>query len=223
MAKVTLVIGQSGTGKSTSIRNLDEKETFIINVLDKPLPFKGFNKKYVRASKDNLNGNYSSGDDYLSIIKFIRYVDKSMPQIKNVIVDDFQYVMANEFMRRASEKGFDKFTEIAQHAWKIIEAATLSRDDLFFFFLSHSEEDLSGRMKCKTIGKMLDDKITLEGMFTTVLHSMVYDGKYKFLTQNSSNCIAKSPMGMFDEISIENDLLFVKSKMKEYYGEEALA
>ncbi len=218
MSNATLIIGESGTGKSTSIRNLDESETFIINVLDKPLPFKGFKKRYIKVSQDG--GNYFVSDDYNDILKSIKYISDNRPEIKNIIIDDYQYIMANEFMRRAMDRGFDKFTEIGQHAWKIIYYSVKCRDDLFFFFLSHSELDASGHVKCKTIGKMIDDKITLEGMFTTVLHTTVMDGKYKFITQNNGVHIAKSPMGMFDSIYIDNDLNQVKKHMNNYYSGE---
>jgi hypothetical protein len=216
MANITLVIGESGTGKSTSIRNLDPKETVIINVLDKPLPFKSALENYKKKTSDQ-KGNYFSTDNYSKIISAINHISVNDLSIKNIIIDDFQYVMANEFMRRATERGFDKFTEIAQHAWQIIDSAAKARSDLFVFILSHSDEDNSGKIKCKTIGKMLDDKITIEGMFTTVLHSIVSDGGYKFLTQNDGSHIAKSPMGMFSQDFIDNDLYFVKQKMSEYY------
>jgi hypothetical protein len=215
MSNATLVIGESGTGKSTSLRNLDEKETFIINVLDKPLPFKGFRQRYIKVTKEG--GNYFVSDDYSKILSTIKFINDNRPDIKNIIIDDYQYIMANEFMRRAIERGFDKFTEIGQHAWKIIDYSVKCRDDLFFFFLSHSELYADGKVKCKTIGKMIDDKITLEGMFTTVLHTIVMDGKYKFITQNDGTHIAKSPMGMFDSIHIDNDLFQVKSSMHNYY------
>lgn len=216
MANVILVIGESGSGKSTSIRTLDANETFIINVLDKPLPFRGAADKYKKMTKEN-SGNYYPTDDFHKILKAIQYANDEKNNIKNVIIDDFQYIMANEFMRRATERGYDKFTEIAQHAWQIIDACSKSREDMFFFILSHSDEDQNGKVKCKTIGKMLDDKITIEGMFTTVLHSIVSDGKYRFLTQNDGSHIAKSPMGMFENEFIDNDLSFVKTKMIDYY------
>lgn len=219
MATSTLIMGESGTGKSSSIRNLDVNETFIINVLDKPLPFKGFKSKYTRFSKENENGNYYASDDHSKIAKIIEFVSNKRPDIKSIIVDDFQYIMANEFMRRANERGFDKFTEIAQHAWSIIKGASAAREDLDFFFLSHTEASSDGKVKCKTIGKMIDEKINLEGMFTIVLHTIVEDGKYRFLTQFDGSHIAKSPMDMFDRMYIENDLMYVKEKMREYFGD----
>jgi hypothetical protein len=219
MATNTLIMGESGTGKSTSIRNLNPAETFIINVLDKPLPFKGFKNSYIKLTKEN-NGNYYASDDHRAILKVIHYINEKRPDIKNVVIDDFQYVMANEYMRRAKERGFDKFTEIGQSAWGIIINIALCRDDLFFFILSHTENDASGKVKCKTIGKMIDNTITFEGMFTVVLHSMITDGKYKFLAQNDGIHIAKSPMGMFEDLLLDNDLLSIKEKMTEYFGSD---
>ena len=215
MSIITLIIGESGSGKSTAIRTLDPTETFVINVLDKPLPFRGYKKIY----KSKVN--YLASDEHYQILRTIKYINEKMPHIKNVIIDDFQYLMANEFMRRAKERGFDKFTEIAQNAWSVIADAQLCRDDLYFFFLSHNELDATGKMKCKTIGKMLDDKITIEGMFTVVLHALINDGQYKFLTQNNGTYIAKSPMGMFEDVVVDNDLQLVKNSMVTYYDEGA--
>lgn len=219
MSNTTLIIGESGAGKSSSLRNLDPSETYIINVLDKPLPFRGYKKNYWRSTKENPNGNYFPSDEAHKIIGCIKAVNDK-PHIKNLIIDDFQYIMANEFMRRALERGYDKFSDIAKQAWAIIKELTLTRPDLFCFVLSHSEIDITGKVKCKTIGKMLDDKITLEGMFTVVLHAQVIDGQYKFLTQNNGMFMAKSPLGMFDESLIDNDLQIVRDKMTQYFEEE---
>jgi hypothetical protein len=216
MATNTLIMGESGTGKSTSIRNLNPKETFIINVLDKPLPFKGFKANYTKFEKGA--GNYFASDDHAAILRVINIVNRQRQDIKHVIIDDFQYIMANEFMRRARENGFAKFTEIAQHAWEILKTCSEARDDLHFFVLSHTESDAAGKVKIKTIGKMMDEKITVEGMFTVVLHTLIIDGQHKFLTQNDGVHIAKSPMGMFDSQMIDNDLLAVKNKIDDYFG-----
>lgn len=220
MSNTLLVIGESGTGKSSSLKLLDPKETFIINVLDKPLPFQGYRKNYPRISPDGSQGNYYSSDDYNKIMRIIKVVNEKRPEIKNLVIDDWQYTMCNEFMRRATEVGFTKFTEIGQHAWSIIKALTDCREDLFCFVLSHSDTDTNGKYKCKSIGKMLDEKITIEGMFTIVLHTQIMDGSYRFLTQNDGSHIAKSPQGMFEEKYIGNDLAFVKSKMNHYYNED---
>jgi len=218
MSNATLIIGPSGSGKSTSIRNLNHEETFIINVLNKPLPIKGYKKLYTPLKKDNAKeGNYFASDNYQDIIKCVQFVNSSREDIKTLIIDDWQYVLANEFMRRARETGFNKFTDISLHGWETINAINATREDLLCFVMSHSEIDSFGKSKCKTIGKMLDEKITVEGMFTIVLHSYVIDGEYKFMTQNDGNHIAKSPMGMFDDIMIGNDLSFVKKSIEDYY------
>jgi len=223
MSNTLLIMGESGSGKSTSLRNLNPKETFIINVINKPLPFKGFNANYKALSKENPAGNYYASDDYLSIKRIIKGVNNSRPEIKNIVIDDFQYTMCNEFMRRATEKGFEKFTEIGQHAWDIITDLTKCRDDLACYVLSHTDVGSDGKVKCKTIGKMLEDKITIEGMFTIVLHTVLMDGNYRFLTQYDGSHIAKSPMGMFEDKYIENDLEYVKKKMNDYFNEDIAA
>jgi len=217
MSTATLVIGASGTGKSTSIRNLNPETTFVISVLDKPLPIKGYKKHYIPIkSWDDKEGNYYSSDDWAKIIKCINMVDKTRPDIEVLIVDDVQYIMANEYMRRASESGFNKFVELGQHMWSIISALISLRPTLYSFALSHNDIDNTGKSKLKTIGKMLDEKITLEGMFTTIFHSIVIDDSYKFLTQTDGVHTAKSPLGMFDEKIIDNDLNIIVKKMKEY-------
>lgn len=217
MSNTTLIIGASGSGKSTSLRNLDPKSTFILNVLDKPLPFKGYKKLYKAITGwDDTKGNYFASDDWQRIIKCIRMVNADRPDIETLIIDDFQYVLGNEFMRRAAEKGYDRFTDIAQHAWLIISELTATRPSLYSFVLSHSDVDQNGQYKCKTIGKMLDDKITLEGMFTIIFHSLATDGDFKFLTQNDGSHVAKSPLGMFTERLIDNDLTEIIDKIKMY-------
>lgn len=218
MSNAILIIGEPGTGKSTSIRNLDPKTTFIINVINKPLPFKSFFSDYKPITKETMTGNYFASDDHEKISKMIDFVEAKLPEIKTLVIDDFQYVMSNEFMRRSSEKGWEKFTEIAEHAWKIIKKCSEQRQDLDCFILSHSETPENLPSKCKTIGKMLDDKICLEGMFSIVFHSVMNDGVYKFLTQHDGQRIAKSPMGMFQEKWIDNDLFLIKQKIHDYYS-----
>lgn len=209
-----LIIGESGSGKSTSIRNLDPKKTFIINVMNKPLPFKGWSKLYTPVK--DLTGNIFATDNTGAIIKTIRYVNQKRPEIKTLIIDDFQYTMANEFMRKALESGWGKFSEIGQNAWRTINELNLLRDDLIGIVLSHSETSDSNHVKMKTIGKMLDEKVCVEGMFTIVLNAVVKEGKYVFSTQHDGTSIAKSPMGMFETTFVPNDLNEVLKIVRNY-------
>jgi len=220
MSNTSLIIGESGTGKSTSIRHLNPTETFIINVLNKPLPFKGYKANYTKLSSDGLTGNYYSSDDYQNIERLIMKINTQRLEIKTLIIDDFQYLMANEFMRRALERGYDKFSEIAKNAHGLLKLLPTLRDDLDVFILTHSESNDQGKMKIKTIGKMLDEKITIEGMYAMVLQTELTDGNYHFITQGDARHIAKSPMGLFSTRNIPNDLAFVKEEMKKYYNEE---
>ena len=141
MSQEVLVVGMSGTGKSTSISGLDPKETFYINVAKKSLPFKGWKDLYRAISKDNPNGNYFTGDSTKDILATLEYINDKLPNIKTIIVDDFQYVMSNEYMRRAKETGYGKFTDIAQNLWSIINKSKSLRDDLIVVFMMHSEND----------------------------------------------------------------------------------
>lgn len=221
MSNTVLVIGQSGSGKSTSLRNLDPKTTFIINVLDKPLPFRGFKKSYKAITKENKTGNYYTTHDWAMVVRCIDMVNKERPDITTLVIDDWQYILSYEFIKRASEKGFDKFSDLANHGWSTMNACTTgTRPSLTTFILAHSDMDQMGRSKLKTIGKMLDEKITLEGLFTTVLHSRIVDGDYMFQTQDDGDFLAKSPMGMFEEFLIPNDLLVVKEAVENYFSDE---
>jgi ABC-type oligopeptide transport system ATPase subunit len=214
MSNTVLVIGQSGSGKSTSLRNLNPESTFIISVLDKPLPFKGYQKRYNAENK-----NFYRSDDYKVIINYVKAINERRPDITTLVIDDAHFLMANEFMARACERGFDKFSEIAQHMWEVMCAITSTRSNLTCFVLSHNEIDNAGISKPKTVGKLLDDKITLEAMVTVCLHTQVKDGEYKFLTQNDGSHVCKSPIDMFDEEFIDNDLQLVKEKIESYFND----
>lgn len=217
-----LIIGESGSGKSTSIRNLPSENTFIISVLGKPLPFKNWKNNYKSFEKNKdgvLDGNMFITDDSNTILKILDYISKSMPHIKYIVIDDFQYLMCNEYMRSAKEKGYEKFISIGKHAWDVAIKTTQLRSDINVFVLSHSEIDDTGKIRAKTIGKLLSEKVSLEGMFTIVLNSIVTNGKYKFMTESMENNIAKSPLDMFDKF-IDNDLLFVAEQIKKYEDSE---
>lgn len=204
MAIPVLILGESGTGKSASLRNFKRGEIAVINVAGKPLPFRSDLGTYV-------TDNYGKIKDAL----------KRM-ETPSAVVDDAQYLMANEFMRRSGEMGYQKFTDIGKNYWELI-AETVSKQlpaDKIVYFLSHIERDANGNEKVKTIGRMLDEKITVEGLFTIVLKTRVEDGKYMFVTQNSGADTVKSPIGMFGELTIDNDLKMVDDTIRKYYGIE---
>lgn len=220
MSNISLIIGESGTGKSTSIRNLKAEETFIVNVIDKPLPFRGYKAKYKSMSSDWLTGNYFSSDDYAKIIKALNFISSKRTDIKTIIIDDFQFIMVNEFMKRCMERGFDKFSEIANHAWSLMNALKMLREDIDIFILCHSDLDDTGKMNIKTIGKMFSKNYGLETAVPTMLQTEITDGQYYFVTQGDARHIAKSPLGMFEDARIPNDLAYVKDKMTAYYNED---
>ena len=224
MAQSVLVIADSGTGKSTSIRKLDPKETFIINIANKPLPFKGWKGNYKNISKDNPKGNMTSASSAAGIIKAMNHVNDKMPNIKTLVVDDWQYMSSFEYFDRANEKGYDKFTQIAANLAQVAKMPKDMRDDLTIFFLTHSEDstDVNGhrKVKAKTIGKMIDNTLTLEGLFSIVLFGRVKkdeDGlEYGFDTVNNGENTCKSPMGMFEDSFIPNDLAYVNECIDKY-------
>jgi hypothetical protein len=225
MAQSILVIAESGSGKSTSIENLDPKETFIINVANKPLPFKGWKKKYTIWSKDNPTGNMYDKATVPNIEACIKYVNDKRPEVKVLVIDDFQYMSSFEFFERVDEKGYDKFTQIGAGLARIARMPKDLREDLQIYFLTHAEEstDLEGkkRYKAKTIGRMVDEKLTLEGLFSIVLFGKVKKDKdgnirHVFETQNNGENTCKSPKGMFPTFEIVNDLNYVRQAIIDY-------
>lgn len=232
MSEIIAVVGQTGTGKSTSVETLDPKETAIIGIIDKPLPFRGWKQNYRLGkwykTEPNVidDGNFLISHDSAIIVQVLNYISKSRPEIKQIVIDDFQYIMSTEFMNRATESGWQKFTDIAKHVWDVISAAKSLREDLKVVFLTHDEivtENFQPKRKIKTIGKLLDDKVTLEGLFTVVLFTDIQKNKekngleYTFITQNDGTTTAKSPRGMFATFNIPNDLAEVLSKINTYY------
>ncbi|CNH34139.1 AAA family ATPase [Yersinia pekkanenii] len=214
MGTATLILGESGTGKSTSLRNLNPDDCLLIQVVRKRLPFKSNNWQPWDATKKT--GSIIATHDWSLIREVINRATKYGKKI--VIIDDFQYVMCTEFMETVNDKGFDKFAKMGLHMWEIIKAAQDAPDDLRIYFMAHTEETNLGRVKMKTIGKMLDEKVTVEGMFTIVLRTTVHDGQYFFTTQNNGYDTVKSPMGLFETNEIENDLLTVDRDICDYYG-----
>ena len=202
MAIAVLILGDSGTGKSASLRNFKEDEILVINSAGKPLPFKNHfdcvKPRFERLTQDILNA-----------------MDKTDKKV--IVVDDAQYIMSFQYMRRIKENGWDKWNDIQGDFFNIIKACDYMPDDVVVYFLSHIQRDDEGHEKIKTMGKMLDEKITIEGLFTTVLKTSVKDGQYFFLTQNSGLDTVKSPIGMFPSYAIDNDLKYVDTKIRNYY------
>ena len=201
-----LVIGKSGSGKSTSLRNFDEKELALINVISKPLPFK---KKF----ESTLNT-----DNYTTIIKAIFKTTK-----KAIVIDDAGYLVTNHFMNKHSSCGggngvFNLYNEIGDHFWGLIEfVKNKLENDKIVYFIMHEDKNEFGDVKPKTIGKLLDDKVCIEGMFTIALRCMTDNNKHYFRTQSDGTDICKTPLEMFEEKEIDNDLKMVDTTIREYY------
>jgi hypothetical protein len=225
MSKLVGIAGPSGHGKSSSIRTLDPKETLIINIAGKDLPFPGSKKKYNKSNKNYLEATTADG-----VVKILQKVSKSLPNIKYVIIDDYQYIVGMEFVDKALEKGYDKFSSMAQNIVKPIKPSLHQslRDDLYVVILTHDEvveKEYQQERKMKTAGKLVDQHITLEGFFSVVLFTEIVkkeEGEfdYCFRTRTDGVCNSKSPMGMFEDSRIPNDLQYVFDKMKTYYQGE---
>lgn len=221
-----LILAESGGGKSTSIETLDPKETFIINVASKGLPFAKWKSKYKEWSKENPTGNLYQNSSAPSIIACMEYVNSKRPEIKTLIIDDLFYMSAFELFDKANETGYAKFTSIAISLKKVATLPQTFREDLSVFYLTHPEEstDIEGRriIKTKMTGKMVEQQLNFEGLFETVLYARPRKSKetkemeYGFETKTDGTTPTKTPKGMFTESFIPNDLLFVKTAIHKY-------
>ena len=199
-----LILGESGSGKSASLRNFAPEEVGIFNVASKPLPFR---KKLKTAN----------GASYSTITKSL-----SSAKLKTYVIDDSQYLLAFEFFDRAKETGYQKFTDIALNFRNLIQfVITQTPPDIIVYFLHHVERTDDGHVKAKTIGRMLDEKLTVEGLFSIVLMAQTDGKEHWFLTQNDGYNTVKTPMEMFAEDKIPNDLKLVDVTIREYYEMEA--
>lgn len=220
-SKLIGIVGATGTGKSTAIKHLNPAESYIINVAKKELPFKGSEKMY------NLeNKNYKEVDDITEITRLLKTISDKAPHIKNVVIEDSNYMMAFRMADKATEIGYTKFTILAKDMVDLFRETRKLRDDLKIFYFTHPETIEDGGeiigYKMKTSGKMLDNQITLEGLFTICLYTVVEENKdgsssYNFLTNRYKKYPAKSPDGMFAELKIPNNLQVVVDKVDEYY------
>lgn len=200
MAVLVMIYGQSGTGKSTSLRNFTNDEVAVINVSGKPLPFRSKLTTY-------------NTDSYAKISSALGKIER-----KSIVIDDATYLMVNEFMRTAKVAGYQKYTDMAVNFNALVAQASQLANDKIVYFLGHSDLKDDGTEHFKTIGKMLDNYVTVEGKFTIVLKTVVQDGKYYFATHNSGQDTVKSPLGMFADNYVDNDLKAVDTIIREYYG-----
>lgn len=200
MAVLVMVYGHSGSGKSASLRNFGPEQVAVINVLGKPLPFRSNMKTYIT-------------NDYGKIDAAIHSTKR-----KSIVIDDATYLMTGEFMRNAKVAGYQKFTDMAANFNTLLMRAKELPDDVVVYFFGHSERDGDGGEKFKTIGKLLDEKVCVEGYFTIVLKTVVQDGRYLFSTRNDGMDTVKTPLGMFNDALIENDLAAVDKTIREYYN-----
>lgn len=220
-SKLIGIVGQTGTGKSTAIKHLNPKETFIINVAKKELPFKGSEKLYCAENK-----NYKEMDDANEITRQLKKISEGQPHIKNIIIEDSNYIMGFSIVSKATEIGFTKFSIMARDMVELFREARKLRDDLKVFYFTHPETIEDGGeiigYKIKTAGKLIDNQIVLEGLLTVCLYTHVEENKdgsstYSLLTNRFRKYPAKSPDGMFADIKIPNNLQTVVDTIDAYY------
>ena len=213
MALPVLIMGRSGSGKTYSIKNFAPEEVGVISVEKGRLPF----KSEIKVAKIPKFGDGDSKPDYATInrAKYAWLMQTiARANRKVIVIDDSQYLLVNELFDRSAEKGYDKFVQMAANFRNLIHFINeLEQEDKIVYFLHHTETDADGREKCKTIGKMLDEKLTVEGCFDIVLFCQ----DHKFFTQSNGQSTAKSPEGMF-QLEIPNDLKVVDTAIREYYG-----
>lgn len=226
MGNIVMVLGPSGVGKSTSIKTLDADKTIIINVLHKPLPFKGAKGLY-NKEKNNL----FSISDTAKVETYVRAINERRPECRHIVIDDATYLMRNEYFEKAQVKGYEKFTELARRFQQLLAACVAARDDLNIYLIMHSEMVTSGgdidSYKVATVGKMLEEKYNpMECVAMCLFADMKVENdavKYGFYTNTTiikeRRIPAKTPDGMFNELFIPNDLAFVAQKMDEYFNE----
>lgn len=203
MAQMVLIMGESGTGKSTSLRNCDPTTTAVVNPVGKPLPFKN---------------HFELLNNVTDASKITRYMKEQVASGKKLlVVDDFQYILAVPYMNRIKETGWDKYNDFGANYFEIIDVCKDLPDDVVVAYMTHLETLDNGLTTVKLIGKLLREKITIEGLFTVVLRTGVNEGKYYFYTQNSGKDTVKSPLGMFPTYAIDNDLNYVTDKMRNFY------
>ena len=220
-SKLIGVVGETSTGKSTSIKHLNPDETYIINVAKKELPFKGSEKMYSADKK-----NYKEVDDANEISRLLKTISEKAPHIKNIVIEDSNYIMGFTMVSKATETGYQKFSIMAKDMVDLFRTARMLRHDIVVFYFTHPEViEHSGEIigyKIKTAGKLIDNQVLLEGLMTVCLYTLVEEQKdgtvsYNFITNRFRKMPAKSPDGMFSELKIPNNLQMVVNNVNEYY------
>jgi len=221
-SKLVGIVGATGTGKSTSIKHLNPEETYIINVAKKELPFKGSEKLYNLEKK-----NYKEVDDANEITRLLKTISEKAPHVKNIIIEDSNYIMGFNMVSKATETGFTKFSIMAKDMVDLFRTARQLRNDITVFYLTHPEEIMDGQdiigYKIKTAGKLIDNQVLLEGLLTVCLYTSVEENKdgtvnYQLITNRYRKIPAKSPDGMFQELKIPNNLQLVADSLTNYYN-----
>jgi len=235
MANKVLILGEPGTGKSSSLETLNPSSTFIICPDEKSLPFQGWKKKYQTIIKEDTKKidlqktNFYETTSPKTVLALLQTISDQMPHIKVAVIDTFTSMQIAEFMDKVNERGFEKFTEMASDAYKVLKSIKNLRNDLTVVVTAHVENNYDSEGVLRTSfkvpgGKLIGEKIKVEGMFTTVLYTEVVmeqgTPKYYFVTQNNGKNTCKSPKGMFDDIRIPNDMNYVIERMEKYDNEE---
>ncbi len=216
MSIAVMVLGESGAGKSRSMKHLNPADTLVIQPIRKPLPFRSAN--WQPFCKDNPQGSVMVTDHIPTIIKCIVNAEKWGKQ--HVVIDDAQYIMVNESLRRCAETGFTKFTEMAKGYVDLIHAAANTNNNVRVYFMTHIQTDDFGFARAKTVGKMIDSQVCLEGLFSIVMKCQARDGRHFFSTKTNGHDPVKTPEEMFESDEIENDLASVDAAICDYYGIE---
>ncbi len=209
MAQKVLILGSSGCGKSTSLRNLDPAKTFVIKCVDKPLPFKGSNKVYNTEKK-----NCYTTQKISAVLPALEKINANK-EITTLVLDDFNYLLTYNYKEKASETGYKKFETMAFGIIDILEKIDQMRDDLVVYIIAHTQKDSEGKISMKTIGRFLDEKVVVEGLFSMVILALGSENNYRFTVNGIDP--AKTPLEMFSSEDIENDLTIINKAIKDYY------
>lgn len=230
MSNVICLAGLSNTGKSTSLKYLEPSETFIVSCTNKQLQIPGFRKKYIKVSVEDgqLKGNWLVSNDYTKIAKILKVVSQARPDIKTVVIDDLNYLLSNEIMNSAEEKGYEKFTRQAKNYYDIINNAQNLRDDLTVVMISHivnDGTDIEPFWKLYTSGKMLDKTVNLDGLFSYILYTDKYvdeneEVQYRIRTKTNGNDTCRSVAGCFADKYIEPNMKLVIDTINKFESGE---